>query len=107
MYRESLRTSTAVIGSAPASMKDQDTRDTVALAQRPHFRHMIKKVIASGERPIVEMLAQLAVRHDLEDEITECLAAYARLDHDALHITGGNRFSSSPIYAISGREVRS
>ena len=106
MYRKSLQNSTVDIGSVPAPTKAQDARDIVDLAQRPHFRHMIKKVIASGERPIVEMLAQLAVRHDLEDEITECISAYARLDHDALKIVGGNRFPRSPLYLAAGQEVR-
>ena len=58
----------------------------------PKFHRKVQRVLAKGERPIVEMLAEIGVRYGLTTEIDRLLDRYGSLPDEALDVTEGRDF---------------
>ena len=66
----------------------------------PHFRNKMVVLLAMGDRPPTEMIAELAVRHNLEAELDRLLDRYLALDVGALDATGARDFPPLPLYEV-------
>ena len=77
-------------------------RGTAALVADPWFHHQVELLCARGPRLPVELLAELAIEHGLEDVVRKKLRRYLDIPDDALDLTGGRRLPLPPIHAVQG-----
>ena len=75
-------------------------RAAASLVADPHFRNKMVVLLAMGDRPPTEMIAELAVRHNLEAELDRLLDRYLALDVGALDATGARDFPPLPLYEV-------
>ncbi len=93
MYRESLKSSTAVPAPASGPVRRGDCRDMVALEQDPSFRGPVCRMIRNhDERAIVAAFAQVAVELGCEDRLREIFQDYNRLDPAVIRALGADRY---------------
>jgi len=64
---------------------------TQALAG-PHFEHLVERVHALGERPLAELLVEIATATGQSSFIAHRLEEYARLDPELVRALGADRF---------------
>lgn len=67
----------------------------------PQYRRLIVHLHEQGTRPVGELLAEIAVAHGLQADISERLARFAAIPDNALDVTNGRCFSPDPIYEVS------
>ena len=67
----------------------------------PHYRRRIEHLHEQGARSVGELLAEIAIVHGLEADISERLARFAAISDDALDVTDGRCFPPDPIYEVS------
>ena len=67
----------------------------------PQYRRKIDHLHEQGARPVGELLAEIAIAHGLEADISERLARFAAIPDDTLDVTNGRCFPPDPIYEVS------
>ena len=75
-------------------------RAAAALVADLRFRNKMTVLLAMGERPIAEMVAEFAVRHGLEAELDQVLDRYLEIPTAALDTTNGRDFAPAPLHEI-------
>jgi hypothetical protein len=63
---------------------------------------MVECVHRLGARVIAELLAEIAQRHGIADDIDLRLARYSTLNPEILAAVGADRFPPLPIRAVGG-----
>lgn len=86
-----------VLGIDPARVIG---RAAASLVADLRFRNKIAVLLAMGDRPIVEMMAELAVVHGLETEVDQLLDRYLELDDAALDVTGARDLPTPPLHEV-------
>ncbi len=71
------------------------------LSANPQYRRQVEHLHEQGTRPVGELLAEIAIVHGLEADISERLARFAAIPDDALDVTNGRWFPPDPIYGVS------
>ena len=66
----------------------------------PRFQRQIKHIIALGERPLAELLAEIARSTDQSSFIADRVAAYAALDVVTIRALGGDNFPPMPLEVV-------
>jgi hypothetical protein len=66
----------------------------------PRFRHLTRRLHRLGERPIAELLLELARDHDLEREIVAKLESFAEIDERLLDWADGRRWPPAPLARV-------
>ena len=64
------------------------------------FRHAVNRLHGLGERPLYEMLVELAARHLLRTEIEAAVDRFAALDPVMVEAVGGERFAPLPLRPV-------
>lgn len=75
-------------------------RAAAALVADLRFRNKMAVLLAMGDRPATEMVAELAVGHGLEAAIDQLLDKYIELDDSALDVVGGRDFLPPPLHEV-------
>ena len=75
-------------------------RAAAALVADLRFRNKVVVLIAMGDRPVVEMMAELVVTHGLEAAVDQLLDKYLELDDGALDVTGARDLPPLPLHEI-------
>ncbi len=65
------------------------------------FCRKVQRVLAKGERPIVELLAEIGVRYGLTVAIDQLLDRYEHIPDEALDVANGRDLPSAPVYDVS------
>ena len=73
-----------------------------AIAADLVFRVKVQRVVAKGERPIVELLAEIAARYSCTGPIDRLLDRYLALPDEALDAMGARDFPPVPIHGVTG-----
>ena len=71
------------------------------ITTKPQYRRQVEHLHEQGPRPMGELLAEIAVAHGLEADISERLARFAAIPDDALDVTDGRCFPPDPMYGVS------
>ena len=75
-------------------------RAAAALVADLRFRNKMTILLAMGDRPATEMVAELAVVHGLEAAVDELLDRYVAIPDEALDIANGRDLSPLPIHEV-------
>ncbi len=65
------------------------------------FRNKMTVLLAMGNRPVAEMVAEFAVHHGLEAELDQVLDRYLEIPTAALDATNGRDLPPIPLHEVS------
>ena len=66
------------------------------------FRRKVQRLLARGERPVAELLAEIGARYGLTAAINQMLDCYECVPDEALDVTNGGDFWSAPVHLVRG-----
>jgi hypothetical protein len=65
------------------------------------FRRLTRRLHRLGERPIGELLIELAIAHDIEGDVLRRLEKFAEFDERVLDVFDGRRWPPLPIHEVA------
>ena len=71
-----------------------------ALVADLRFRNKMTVLLAMGDRPVAEMVAEFAVRHGLEAELDQVLDHYLEIPDGALDVINGRHSPPAPLHEV-------
>ena len=74
--------------------------EAAALIADLKYRAKVKCLLALGDRPIAEMIAELVTAHGLETAVDQLLDKYLSISDEALDLVNGRDFSPLPLHEI-------
>ncbi len=75
-------------------------RAAAALVADLRFRNKMTVLLAMGNRPVAEMVAEFAVHHGLEAELDQVLDRYLEIPDGVLDVINGRDFAPAPLHEV-------
>lgn len=75
-------------------------RAAAALVADLRFRNKMTVLLAMGNRPVAEMVAEFAVHHGLEAELDQLLDKYLSIPDAALDMIGARDLPQPPLHLV-------
>ena len=75
-------------------------KDGEVVASVRAIEHLVARVHALGQRPLAEMLAEIAIATGHPEIVADRVEAYAGLDPEAVRFVGGDKFPPMPLELV-------